>query len=50
MGSKIAAYLPFMIALNIAAYEFYNETDKYFSQLIPLFAIADCPTSNSMEQ
>ena len=31
MGIKVAAYLPFMIALNIAAYAFYNETDKHFN-------------------
>ena len=30
MGVKFAAYLPFMIALNIAAYAFYNATDKHF--------------------
>ena len=30
MGIKVAAYLPFIIALNIAAYAFYNETDKHF--------------------
>ena len=30
IGIMIAAYLPFMTALNIAAYAFYNETDKHF--------------------
>ena len=30
MGVKVAAYLPLMIALNIAAYAFYNATDKHF--------------------
>ena len=30
MGIKVAAYLPFMIALNIAAYAFCNEADKHF--------------------
>ena len=30
IGIMVAAYLPFIIALNIAAYAFYNETDKYF--------------------
>ena len=29
-GIKVAAYLPFIIALNIAAYAFHNETDKHF--------------------
>ena len=29
-GIMVAAYLPFMVALNIAAYVFYNETDKHF--------------------
>ena len=30
IGIMVAAYLPFIIALNIAAYAFYNETDKHF--------------------
>ena len=30
IGTMVAAYLPFMITLNIAAYAFYNETDKHF--------------------
>ena len=30
MSVKVAAYLPLMIALNIAAYAFYNATDKHF--------------------
>ena len=30
IGIIIAAYLPFMTALNIAAYAFYNETGKHF--------------------
>ena len=30
IGIMVAAYLPFIIALNIAAYAFHNETDKHF--------------------